>query len=378
MAGVARCVSALTVVLAILVEAVGGVRPWGEDGGQPASDADADGQTTTPGGGVSAHHHGMKWGAGAGSFRRGLCGLKNVFDESSWVVPCEAFSGVGARRNEGDVVVMHDIVVGLPIVLFVLFLASQARASGRKLRRGKNGVMTTTYVFLWVVCVLNVLRCGVQMWQAAPAHHETLWNALWLATRFGLTFLEVSVVVFLAQGYRADLNHAAALGRTVAAASCFSCLDLAVKAVIIFGAGVQLFVDEREARSPGYYWIKWGYWAARGALFAAVYAAVLVAKHITALRDMLPAQPSFYRYAGLLLAYYSAGTVAALGAAGGARWGYCLAGICNLTYYTAYPPLLYVTFLADFFREDEDEFDAYYGEIEEAGYFAEDVGNSDY
>ena len=51
----------------------------------------------------------------------------------------------------------------------------------------------------------------------------------------------------------------------------------------------------------------------------------------------------------------AAGTVAALCIAWGAGWGYCLAGLCNFAYYVGYPPLLYVTFLADFFREDEYE-----------------------
>ena len=37
--------------------------------------------------------------------------------------------------------------------------------------------------------------------------------------------------------------------------------------------------------------------------------------------------------------------------AGGAEWGYCVAGLVNFLYYVGYPPLLYLTFLADFFRE---------------------------
>jgi hypothetical protein len=39
--------------------------------------------------------------------------------------------------------------------------------------------MMTYYAFLWLVCVLNVLRTCVQMWQASPLNHVRLWNALW-------------------------------------------------------------------------------------------------------------------------------------------------------------------------------------------------------
>ena len=97
--------------------------------------------------------------------------------------------------------------MGLPTVLFVAFLASQLRTSITKLNHshGRNHIMITYYAFLWLTCVLNVLRCALQMWQTSPLNHVRLWNALWLTTRFGLTFLEVSVVVFLAQGYRADV-----------------------------------------------------------------------------------------------------------------------------------------------------------------------------
>jgi hypothetical protein len=44
--------------------------------------------------------------------------------------------------------------------------------------------------------------------------------------------------------------------------------------------------------------------------------------------------------------------------------------LCNYAYYACYPPVLYLTFLADYFREDEYEVESrYYSEMEEAGYF---------
>ena len=108
-----------------------------------------------------------------------------------------------------------------------------------------------------------------------------------------------------------------------------------------------------------------------------MYAGITVLPY-TAYRDMLPARPAFYRYAGALLALYGAGTMAAVLVAGGAEWGYCLAGLVNFLYYVGYPPLLYLTFLADFFREDEFELEsAYYSEMRDAGYF-DDAGNFDY
>lgn len=52
------------------------------------------------------------------------------------------------------------------------------------------------------------------------------------------------------------------------------------------------------------------------------------------------------------------------------RWGYCVYGAASFTYYSCYPPVLYATFLASFFKSDDiDLDDYYYSEMSEAGYF---------
>jgi hypothetical protein len=44
--------------------------------------------------------------------------------------------------------------------------------------------MATYYGFLWGITVLNLFRCILQMVQTGSSH-ATLWNVLWLLTRFG-------------------------------------------------------------------------------------------------------------------------------------------------------------------------------------------------
>ena len=310
---------------------------------------------------------------------RRLCGSAQRGRRPEGAAWCEPFVGVGIRNES---VVMYDVVMALPTVLFVVFLASQLRDSVKKLTHshGRNHIMITYYAFLWLVCILNVLRCGLQMWQSTPLNHVRLWNALWLATRFGMTFLEMSVVVFLAQGYNANVGASAGgqLARTLAVAGVVAVTDLLVKTALIFGGDVELFVEQQDARTESYYWAKWGYWAARNALFTVVYGIVVTLPH-TKYRDLLPARPAFFKYAGVLLALYAVGTVAALCVAFGVTVGYCATGACNFLYYVGYPPLLYVTFLADFFREDDYELEsAYYSELEDAGYFDDDIGNVEY
>lgn len=44
--------------------------------------------------------------------------------------------------------------------------------------------MATYYGFLWLVGALNLLRVFVQIAQT-ETQHPTLWNWMWIATRFG-------------------------------------------------------------------------------------------------------------------------------------------------------------------------------------------------
>lgn len=278
----------------------------------------------------------------------------------------------GTKRSNG---VVYDVVIGLPTLLFVAFLALRCRAAVRKLARSQSPIMTTYYGFLWVVCAINVLRCGVQMWQVEPAEHVRLYNALWLTTRFGMNFLEVSVVVFLAQGYLVSGRQA--LVRTLAVAGAFAALDTLVKSLYVFVWEIQLFAGEEPMEGGAYRWSKWGYWVVHTGFFAAGYGFILALPH-TRWRDCLPARQQFYRYARVLFAINALECCGALLVGSHALLGYCVYGVSNLVYYAVYPPLLYITFLAEFFSDTELELEeAYYAELREAGYWSDDLGNED-
>lgn len=56
----------------------------------------------------------------------------------------------------------------------------------RKLRRSRSLIMATYFAFLWCITILNLFRCVLQMARnGTSSTHATLWNALWLLTRFG-------------------------------------------------------------------------------------------------------------------------------------------------------------------------------------------------
>ena len=59
------------------------------------------------------------------------------------------------------------------------------RPSLRKLQRSQSQIMASYYGFLWVVALLNGLRCIVQMLEGFSGEHLVVWNILWMLTRFG-------------------------------------------------------------------------------------------------------------------------------------------------------------------------------------------------
>lgn len=127
------------------------------------------------------------------------------------------------------------------------------------------------------------------------------WNAMWLATRFVMIMLEVSVVVFLLHGYVS--SSTTALTRTLIISAALAGAETLVKIVYIYGLHVSLYrfagVDPDAGPGADMEWSKWGFWLAHSLLFTVVYAC-LVLLPLTQWRDLLPAKDSFHRYVRVL------------------------------------------------------------------------------
>lgn len=59
--------------------------------------------------------------------------------------------------------IFHSLFLILPSVSFVLFLAFQARKSISKLSNGRSHIIIAYYAFLWVVSLLNLVWCSLQV-----------------------------------------------------------------------------------------------------------------------------------------------------------------------------------------------------------------------
>ncbi|PRQ42000.1 putative transmembrane protein adipocyte-associated 1 [Rosa chinensis] len=270
----------------------------------------------------------------------------------SWLGQCHGF--------------WHNLALITSSLLFTLYLAYQSRKSFSKLYHGRSYIMMAYYGCLWLVSLLNLAWCFLQAWECTP-DKEMAWNVLSLFTTSGMLFLEVSLLAFLLQGnYASGLE---ALTRTFVISGILVGLDLLLKAIYMFGFGIPLFVDDTDHTHQ----MKWNLWSVHRLVLTAVYGFILFMYH-SKWRERLPARPAFYNYTAIMflmnvLAMFACG----LTGNGGAGFGFWLYGATIVCYHAFYLPLLYVTFLADFFQEDDLHLEnVYYSEMKDAGFFDAD------
>lgn len=268
-----------------------------------------------------------------------------------WLFECHGFT--------------HNIALIVPSALFVFYLAYQARRSFLKVARGSSHIMKAYYGCLWLVSLLNLSWCCLQSWECTP-EKEVAWNILSLFTSSGMVFLEVSLMAFLLQG-----NHASgleALTRTFAVSGLIVGIDVFLKAIYLFAFGVPLFIENDENSNR----VKWGLWVVHMLVLTAVYGLILYMYH-SKWRERLPARPAFYKYIIIMFSLNALSLFSCGLTENGAGFGFWLYQVTTICYHAFYLPLLYVTFLADFFQEEDMHLEnVYYSEMKDAGFFDAD------
>ncbi|XP_022738564.1 uncharacterized protein LOC111291198 isoform X2 [Durio zibethinus] len=268
-------------------------------------------------------------------------------------------NGQSDRQCHG---VWYDAVLVVPAVLFVVYLAVNAKKNVEKLRNGRSYVMISYYALLWLASGLNLAWCSLQSWQCATGR-EVAWNLLSLFTASCLLCLEISLVGFLLQeSYASGLE---ALARTFTISGIIIGIDVLLKAIYIFGFGVPLFIDDVGSTHR----MKWGLWIIHKLLLTAVYGFILLV-HFSKWREKLPPRPAFYNYVAIMFVVNAIALFACGLAAIGIGFGIWLYNLTVMCYHSLYLPFLYTTFLADFFQEEDFLLDnAYYSEMRDAGFF---------
>ncbi|CAL1356348.1 unnamed protein product [Linum trigynum] len=280
-----------------------------------------------------------------GAFKNGSPGLFN------WLFECHGL--------------LHNVTLILASLGFVLYLAFQARKSFAKLLNGRSHIMVAYYGSLWLVSLLNLCWSLLQAMECTPGKEQT-WNVLSLFTTSGMLFLEVSLLAFLLEGnYVSGLD---AMTKTFAVSAIVVGLDILLKALYLFGFGIPLFIDIGEDSNR----MKWGLWVVHRLVLTAVYGFILFMYH-SKWRERLPARPAFYKYIVIMFGLNALALFACGITGSGSGFGYWLYSATIVSYHAFYLPLIYITFLADFFQEEDLHLEnVYYSEMKDAGFFDAD------
>lgn len=148
---------------------------------------------------------------------------------------------------------------------------------------------------------------------------------------------------------------------------------MVVKVLYVFAFHVPLYFKDNNGDMR---WSKWSFWLLHSLAAVLCYGALMVMP-CTKWRHLLPAKTSFYRYVCCLLLLYISMAAGAILVGSEVVAGYCVFGTATWLYYSFYPPLVYITFLAEFFADEQLDIDMlYYSEMRDAGCFDDNYDDS--
>ncbi|XP_066996286.2 transmembrane protein adipocyte-associated 1 homolog isoform X2 [Anabrus simplex] len=241
-----------------------------------------------------------------------------------------------------------DVIILVPNFFFLLFLALRFNRARLKLRATSSPIFLTFYGLVVVSVVISVIRCVVSMTVNASASVGGYADkVLWIAVRFFLLAMEMSVVIFgLAFGHldsRSSIHHVLlatsliSLGFTITQGvlemvSPDESFHIASKDYDLFGHGGMLF------------------WFISSVIFTLAYLIILILPW-TRLRERLalPTKRSFYIYILFLVLLDLAQSIGSGLLNYGVLAGLCVVDVTTCIYFTLLTPLVYHTFLSEFF-----------------------------
>ncbi|XP_014482548.1 PREDICTED: uncharacterized protein LOC106748490 isoform X1 [Dinoponera quadriceps] len=242
-----------------------------------------------------------------------------------------------------------DVVILVPNLLFLLFIAMRFNRARLKLRATSSPIFLAFYGLVICNVVISVVRCVVSMTvNAAATVGGKADKVLWVTVRFFLLSTEMSVVIFgLAFGH---LDSRSSIRRVLLATS------LIALAFTITQGTLELVLPDDTFHIPSRDFYVFGhggmmFWFCSSLVFTTIYLFILILPW-TRLRDRLalPTRKSFYVYAGTLA---TLDLVQSIGA-GFLNYtqnpvGLCIVDITAAVYLTLFTPLVYHTFLSEFF-----------------------------
>ncbi|XP_049787644.1 transmembrane protein adipocyte-associated 1 homolog isoform X1 [Schistocerca cancellata] len=241
-----------------------------------------------------------------------------------------------------------DVIILMPNFIFLVFLTFRFNRARLKLRATSSPIFLAFYGLVLVNVVISLIRCVVSMTvNASVSVGDYTDKVLWIIVRFFLLAMELSVVIFgLAFGHldsRSSIRH-------VLLATSFISLGFTIT------QGVLEIVSPDESfhiLSKDYNLFGHGgmlFWFTSSVVFTLVYLVILILPW-TRLRERLalPTKRSFYLYIFFLVVLNLTQSIGSGLLNYGIVDGLCVVDVTTCIYFTLLTPLVYHTFLSEFF-----------------------------
>ncbi|KAK7916118.1 hypothetical protein WMY93_011879 [Mugilogobius chulae] len=254
-----------------------------------------------------------------------------------------------------------DLLLLVPNVAFFVFLMWKLPSARAKIRVTSSPIFITFYLLVFVVAAVGITRAIVSMTVSASSAATIIDKVLWEITRFFLLAIELSVVIFgLAFGHlESKSSIKRVLGITAVLALAYS---------ITQGTLEILYPDSHLSAEDFNIYGHGGrhFWLASSCFFFLVYSLIVILpKTPVRERISLPSKRSFYVYALILsLLNLVQGVGSALLCAQVIQ-GLCCVDITTFLYFSAFAPLIYVTFLKGFFGSEPKILFSYKSQVDE-------------
>uniref|UniRef100_A0A1A7YMT6 Integral membrane protein GPR175 n=1 Tax=Iconisemion striatum TaxID=60296 RepID=A0A1A7YMT6_9TELE len=254
-----------------------------------------------------------------------------------------------------------DILLLAPNVAFFMFLMWKLPSARAKIRLTSSPIFVTFYLLVFVVAAVGITRAIVSMTVSASSAATIVDKVLWEITRFFLLAIELSVIILgLAFGH---LESKSSIKRV-----------LAITAVLALGYSITqgtleiLYPDHHLSAKDFNIYGHGGrhFWLVSSCFFFLVYSTIVILPK-TRLRERisLPSKRSFYVYTAILsLLNLVQGLGSALLCAGIIE-GLCCVDVTTFLYFSAFAPLIYVTFLKGFFGSEPKILFSYKSQVDE-------------
>ncbi|XP_075870468.1 transmembrane protein adipocyte-associated 1 homolog [Nelusetta ayraudi] len=254
-----------------------------------------------------------------------------------------------------------DLLLLIPNVAFFVFLLWKLPSARAKIRVTSSPIFITFYLLVFVVAAVGITRAVVSMTVSASSAATIIDKVLWEITRFFLLAIELSVIILgLAFGH---LESKSSIKRV-----------LAITAVLALGYSITqgtleiLYPDSHLSAEDFNIYGHGGrhFWLASSCFFFLVYSLIVILpKTKVRERISLPSKRSFYVYAAILAQLnFIQGLGSALLCADIIE-GLCFVDVTTFLYFSAFAPLIYLTFLKGFFGSEPKILFSYKSQVDE-------------